>query len=176
MRLTAILCAALLAGCGTTKQFDFPKGMESTCHHARNEAKRLIEARGVPLHGDPPCTVKLRTGEKKVGDAWTWSEPALGGLYVGGTSSGKVQTLASDPATGAVYFPALLHEMGHHWMIACYADWGHDQRFKNDFWMWRNTVTSARVLGVNRMLGEAEPVGPSVFKAVHYDVIEEGGQ
>jgi hypothetical protein len=122
----------------------------------------LIEARGIALSGNPACTVRLRAGERKVGGVWTWAEPALGGLYVGGTSNGRVQTLACDPVTRAVHFPALLHEMAHHWMIHAYADWRHDQRFKADFWLWRDVPAAQRAMtgGAGR---------------VHYDVVG-GGQ
>ena len=160
MRILAILTACLLAGCATTDKFDFPSDIASLCHHARNQAKACIEAKGMPLPVEKPCRVVKRVGQVKIGGTWAWYEPAFNMQPVGGTCSGKEIQIASDPATGAVHFPFLQHEMAHYWLIGNYQDWGHAAKYKGCFANWKEPPASYRATFAE----EAE--------RVHYDVVE----
>jgi len=125
---------------------DFPVWCSAMCFGALNDAKRLIESKGIKLKAHDIRVVVVKNCQRFSG-GWGWHESQIS-HNVGGLTSpdGILIRIAIDPAQygnpNALHYGSLVHEMGHHWTITNGLGGDHDPRFDDVLPGWREARKS----------------------------------
>jgi hypothetical protein len=173
MRNIIITCLlVLICGCQTSKpEFKFPSDIKWTCYDAKNQAKANIISKDVPLREIKGCKVVKIKGEKKFGPMWAYYSEEWE-RYIGGICGGTYIEIACDPNTGEIYFPVLVHEFGHYWLITNYNDWIHNIKYRDVFYNWYEPRTISKTFnedGTINLIIPKDIKHGEVFSILHSD-------
>lgn len=123
-----LICILLLfVGCKTTNKKIkrvFPANIEPQCYNRLNEAKSVIDTKGVHKVNPRSVVVQIIKGQKRFNEGWGWKikHPNLSKeIYVLGLTlnNGTLVQIGSHPNNiNDINFDTLFHEFMHHWLTS----------------------------------------------------------
>lgn len=140
MKRIVMALVVVCFGCRTT-EYNIPKDIEGLSKSCLSESKSCIRSTGMKLEDKADkLSVKKIRGTKKFKTGWGWYLPDRNLWVLGLTrkeNSRYIIEIGCNPETlDEVNRDALLHEMGHFWLLSNYTDYGHDPKYKGCFWNW----------------------------------------
>jgi len=138
-----VLLLVLVCGCHSDKvSYSFPSDIRDLSYGCLNSSEEKIESKGFDLSKKWSCKVVKQDGERKISNIWAWQAAEVGGIWVYGMCNGKMIWTGCHPQTKQeIHPPTLEHEFGHYWLLSNYSMSGHDPRFRDVFFNWRDPST-----------------------------------